>query len=317
MTAALQLRRGTAAEHTSFTGSVGEITYDTTDKRAVVHDGSTAGGIPLAKESEIVAGGYSPGGTDVALEDGGTGASLTAPTSDRIMFWDDSAGEVTWLAPGTGMSISGTNLNTSAYTPSGTDVALADGGTGASLSDPGADRVMFWDDSANSVAWLNPDRGFNISGTNLNVNTATTSVEGISELATDAETITGTATDKSVTPSNLTGASIYGYMPQNSKSAAYTLVASDQSKHIFHPSADTTPRTWTIPANASVAFPVGTTVTFINQNGAGAITIAITSDTLRLAGAGTTGSRTLAANGVATAVKVTSTEWIISGTGLT
>lgn len=106
-------------------------------------------------------------------------------------------------------------------------------------------------------------------------------------------------------------------IPQNSKSAAYTLVAADAGKHIFHPSADTTARIWTIPANASVAFPLGTAITFVNQNAAGTITIAITSDTMRLAGAGTTGSRTLAANGVATAVKVTSTEWIISGTGLT
>jgi hypothetical protein len=110
-----------------------------------------------------------------------------------------------------------------------------------------------------------------------------------------------------------------GYLgiPQNSKSAAYTLVISDAGAQIFHPSADTTARTWTIPANSSVAFDIGTAVTFINQNAAGVITIAITSDTMRLAGAGTTGSRTLAANGIATAVKVTSTEWIISGTGLT
>jgi hypothetical protein len=110
-----------------------------------------------------------------------------------------------------------------------------------------------------------------------------------------------------------------GYLniPQNSQSAAYTLVLTDAGKQIFHPSADTTARTFTIPANGSVAFPVGTAVTFINQNGAGVITIAITTDTMRLAGAGTTGSRTLAANGVATAVKITSTEWIISGTGLT
>jgi len=106
-------------------------------------------------------------------------------------------------------------------------------------------------------------------------------------------------------------------IPQNSKSAAYTLVISDAGKHILHPSADTTARTFTIPANSSVAFPVGTAVTFINQNGAGVITIAITTDTMRLAGTGATGSRTLAANGVATAVKVTSTEWIISGVGLT
>jgi hypothetical protein len=66
-----------------------------------------------------------------------------------------------------------------------------------------------------------------------------------------------------------------------------------------------------------VPFAVGTAVTFINQNGAGTITIAITTDTMRLAGDGSTGSRTLAANGIATAVKVTSTEWLISGTGLT
>ena len=105
-------------------------------------------------------------------------------------------------------------------------------------------------------------------------------------------------------------------LPQNSRSANYTLVLGDNGKHIFHPSADTTARTWTIPANASVAFPIGSAVTFVNQNSGGDITIAITTDTLRLAGDGSTGSKTLTANGVATAVKVTATEWIISGTNL-
>ena len=103
---------------------------------------------------------------------------------------------------------------------------------------------------------------------------------------------------------------------QNSQSAAYQLVATDAGKHILHPSADTTARVWTIPANATVPFDVGTAITFVNQNAAGVITIAITSDTMRLAGPGTTGSRTLAANGIATALKITATEWIISGTGL-
>lgn len=106
-------------------------------------------------------------------------------------------------------------------------------------------------------------------------------------------------------------------IPQVSQSANYTLVLSDSGKHILHPSTDTTARTFTIPANASVAFPIGTAITFVNQAGAGPLTIAITNDTMRLAGAGTTGSRTLAANGVATAIKLTATEWIISGTGLT
>lgn len=106
-------------------------------------------------------------------------------------------------------------------------------------------------------------------------------------------------------------------IPQNSQSAAYTLVLSDAGKHLLHPSADTTARTFTIPANSSVAYVTGTAITFVNQNAGGVITIAITTDTMRLAGAGTTGSRTLAANGIATALKVTATEWIISGTGLT
>jgi hypothetical protein len=104
-------------------------------------------------------------------------------------------------------------------------------------------------------------------------------------------------------------------MIQNSQSAAYTLVASDANKHIYHPATDNFARTFTIPANASVAFAIGTCVTFVNE--INTVTIAITTDTLVLAGTGATGSRTLAANGVATAVKVTSTRWVISGTGLT
>ncbi len=106
-------------------------------------------------------------------------------------------------------------------------------------------------------------------------------------------------------------------IPQNSQSTAYTAVLTDAGKHLLHPSADTTARTFTIPANSSVAFAVGTALTFVNQASAGVMTISITTDTMRLAGAGTTGSRTLAANGIATALKLTSTEWIVSGTSLT
>lgn len=111
-------------------------------------------------------------------------------------------------------------------------------------------------------------------------------------------------------------ASAFGVIPQNSKSADYTLVLADAGYHIFHPSADTSARTWTIPANASVAYPIGTEITFVNQNAAGTLTIAITSDTMRLAKAGTTGSRTLSANGLARALKITSTEWIIDGSNI-
>ena len=105
-------------------------------------------------------------------------------------------------------------------------------------------------------------------------------------------------------------------IPQNSQSAAYTLVLADSGKHIFHPVGDNNARTFTIPANSSVAYPIGTALTFINMAVAN-VTIAITTDTLTLSPAGTTGSRTLATNGSATCIKITSTSWLISGSGLT
>jgi hypothetical protein len=104
-------------------------------------------------------------------------------------------------------------------------------------------------------------------------------------------------------------------IPINNQSAAYTAVLGDANTAITHPITDNTARTFTIPANASVAYPIGTTLTFVNM--INTLTIAITTDTMTLSSAGTTGSRTLAANGIATALKLTSTTWLISGTGLT
>ena len=50
MSKAVQRRRGTTAEHTTFTGALGELTVDTTKDTVVVHDGAAAGGYPLARE---------------------------------------------------------------------------------------------------------------------------------------------------------------------------------------------------------------------------------------------------------------------------
>jgi len=53
MANALQLRRGTTTQHNTFTGLAGEVTVDTDKDTVVVHDGSTAGGFPLAKTADI------------------------------------------------------------------------------------------------------------------------------------------------------------------------------------------------------------------------------------------------------------------------
>ena len=50
----VQWRRGTTTQHNSFTGAAGEVTVDTTLDTIRVHDGSTAGGIRLAKFSVIL-----------------------------------------------------------------------------------------------------------------------------------------------------------------------------------------------------------------------------------------------------------------------
>lgn len=111
-----------------------------------------------------------------------------------------------------------------------------------------------------------------------------------------------------------------GSLPQNSISNSYTLQLTDAGKHLLHPSTDTTARTWIIPQTGNgvgqVDWPIGAVLTLINQNGAGVVTIQTTNDTMRLAVTGQTGDRTLAANGIATCIKLTSTEWIISGVGI-
>jgi hypothetical protein len=141
---------------------------------------------------------------------------------------------------------------------------------------------------------------------------STAQASAIAAAASDATTKANAAQAAAIAASDPT------LIPQNSQSANYTLVLSDKGKSIYHPPADTIARTWTIPANASVPFVVGTVITFDNDFGAGAITIAITTDTLVLVGAaGTTGSRMLAPGGVATAVKVAATRWRVNGTGLT
>lgn len=125
------------------------------------------------------------------------GMSILAgdPGADRLVFWDDTTNALEYLTAGTGLSISGTTISATGYAPGGTDVALADGGTGASLADPGADRIMFWDDSAGQVTWLSLS-GLTITTTTLAVDAATTSAAGKVELATDAEVVTGSDTSR-------------------------------------------------------------------------------------------------------------------------
>jgi hypothetical protein len=157
-----------------------------------------------------------------------------------------------------------------------------------------------------------------VSGLGTGVATALAINVGSSGAAVVNGGALGTPSSGTLSACTVDGTDSVGFrnIPQNSQSAAYTLVLADAGKHVFHPVGDNNARTFTIPANSSVAYPIGTAITFINMAVAN-VTIAITTDTLTLSPAGTTGSRTLATNGSATCIKITSTSWLISGSGLT
>lgn len=125
--------------------------------------------------------------------------------------------------------------------------------------------------------------------------------------------VTGNITGNNV-PAAAPATTATGYLgaPQTIKNGDYTLAIADSGYELYHTSGST--HTWTIPANASVAFQIGTIILLTNESGGGNVTIAITSDTLRWSSS--TGSRTLAANGSACIRKVAATTWRLTGDGI-
>jgi len=210
-------------------------------------------------------------------------------------------------------------LSTNLGTTPATSGTTGFGSSGQVLTSGGSSAAPTW---TTPTPQTYPGSGIpNSTGTAWGTSYSTTGSGTVVALATSPSFTTpvlGTPTSGNLSNCTADGTSSVGFLniPQNSQSAAYTLVLADAGKHIFHPSTDANARTYTIPDNGSVAYPIGTAITFINMTSQ-VVTIAITTDTMYLSSAGTTGSRSLAQYGSATAIKMTSTTWLISGSGLT
>ena len=267
--------------------------------------------VPAIQKSYIVKNGS---GQTVTVEiSGGTGVAV--PNGSTTVVYADGTNVVTALnyAPaltlGAALPIAsgGTGSTSTTFVDLTTNVTgtlpVANGGTGITSFGTGVATFLGTPSSANLAAAVTDETG-----------------TGSLVFATSPTFVTpvlGTPTSGTLSGCTVDGTDAVGFRntPVNSQSAAYETVLADSGKTILHPVADDNARTFTIPANSSVAYPVGTVISFVNlQN---TVTIAITTDTMYLANDGDTGNRTLAEYGMASAMKVASTTWIISGNGLT
>jgi hypothetical protein len=290
--------------------------------------GTAAG---LSTTLSIASGGTNSTATPTAGGAGygtGTAHAYTAAGTAGQVLTSQGAAAPTWTtltsSGGTVTSVSGTGT-VSGLTLSGTVTSSGSLTLGGSITGflPTAGGTM-----TGAITFSAGQFGTNVntflttpSSANLAAALTDETGSGAAVFATSPTLVTpvlGTPSSGTLSSCTVDGTDAVGFrnIPINSQSTAYTAVLADSGKCIFHPSTDANARTFTIPANSSVAYPIGTAISFVNMTSQ-VVSIAITTDTMYLAGTGTTGTRSLAQYGTATALKMTSTTWIISGAGVT
>ena len=138
MSTQIQRRRGTTADHSTFTGAGGELTIDTTKNTVVVHDGATAGGFPLAKESDLSSSVATL--TDVTITSLGAGEILKYSGSEWVNNTLAEAGIV--ATSDIGSTVQAYDANLTGFATALT-LPVADGTTGQFLKTDGAGNVTF------------------------------------------------------------------------------------------------------------------------------------------------------------------------------
>jgi hypothetical protein len=129
MSFAYQRRRGTTSSHATFTGLAGELTVDTTKNVVVVHDGTTAGGHPLAQQS-VTINAQTASYTPVIGDNNNTLITMSSTSATTITIPPNSS-----VAFSVGAVLNFVNLNTGTVTfAQGSGVTIVS--TGATASAP-------------------------------------------------------------------------------------------------------------------------------------------------------------------------------------
>ena len=191
---------------------------------------------------------------------------------------------------------------------------LAFNSSSGQLPGQGGNAGNFLTTNGSSASWAPaPGSGALIATNNLSdLGNATTALTNIgAPAATNGTLTTPTLTTPAITGGTITPATSpatnapgYVGLPQNVQAGNYTAVMADAAKEIFF----TGNATGTIPANASVAYPIGTVLVW-SADVSKVATITITSDTLVWVPTGVTTNRTVTGPGTLIAVKKKATTW--------
>ena len=138
MATILQLRRGTTVQHSTFTGAVGEVTVDTTKDTVVVHDGTTAGGKPLATEAYV------------------TSAIQTKDNSDEITEGSTNLYFTNARARGAFTASTGISITDGAISTSITQYNDASARGAISVTDSGGDGSLAYNSSTGVITYTGP-----------------------------------------------------------------------------------------------------------------------------------------------------------------
>jgi hypothetical protein len=157
----------------------------------------------------------------VPIDQGGTGANLTDPNADRILFWDDSAGAFTFLEAGTGLSISGTTLSTTggaSISAGDSNVTVSDTGSNGivTVQTDGTERMRI-DSSGNLLVGTTSA----VTGSKLVVASADATIYGLTVGRGAGAVSTNTAVGASALAANTTGSqnTAFGYQASNASNA--------------------------------------------------------------------------------------------------